>query len=523
MPDSGTPEASALQLFDSLTREEKPLTPSQTTADGTPLLRFYNCGPTVYAYAHIGNFRTFLAADLVVRTAEALGWAVRYVSNVTDVGHLTEDDVADSSGEDKMAKALESKEGQAFENVWDLARHYTEALFEDWRTLNLREPTVRPRATEHMREQIRAAEALVESGHAYETDDGVYFHVPSFERYGALSGNRNADRLSETDRETVRDRAKRDPRDFALWKKDPHHLMQWHSPFAKGQGPWGFPGWHLECSVMAQTYLGETIDLHGGGEDLRFPHHECEIAQAEALTGKPFARHWMHVRFLQVEGAKMSKSAGNFLTVRDLTTPPEEGGREDWGAPVDPLALRLALLSGHYGKPFNLTRKALTDAQKNRRRVHDADAVTQEALKANRAGKDRLSERLEAAYDEALAAMCDDLNTPEALAAAYRGTSTVLGAHRESPLSGAEARTAATFLGRINALLGVVRSEYSAASAPPDDAAFAEDVERLLRQRAEARARKDFAEADRLREEVEALGVDVMDSPEGTTWRPRID
>ncbi|HLT45904.1 MAG TPA: cysteine--tRNA ligase [Rubricoccaceae bacterium] len=509
-------------LYDSLTRQTRPLVPSERTADGTPVLRFYSCGPTVYSYAHIGNFRTFLTADLVVRVAEALGWAVRYVSNVTDVGHLTEDDVADAAGEDRMAKALASKEGERFANVWDLARHYTAALEADWRALNLREPTVRPRATEHVREQILATEALVRKGHAYETDDGVYFHVPSFPDYGKLSGNTEAEQLdvgaAAASRAVVVDEQKRDPRDFALWKKDPGHLMQWHSPFG-----WGFPGWHLECSVMAQQYLGETIDLHGGGEDLRFPHHECEIAQAEALSGQPFARHWIHTRFLLVEGEKMSKRLGNFLTVRDLTAPPEAGGRADWGAPVDPLALRLALLQGSYRQPFNFTRKALKDAQKQRQRIEEAARVAEEALAAGREGEDRLAGPLRQAYDDALAAMCDDLNTPEALAAAYRGVGAVLGEHHRAPLSAAAARSAADFLDRINALLGIVRHEEVAAEpAQPETDGLATQVEALLVQRAEARAARDWPRADAIRAELDALGVEVMDTPEGTRWRRKI-
>ncbi|HYE94818.1 MAG TPA: cysteine--tRNA ligase [Rubricoccaceae bacterium] len=508
------------RLHDSLSRQTLPLEPAERLADGTPVLRFYSCGPTVYSYAHIGNFRTFLTADLIVRTAEALGWQVRYVSNVTDVGHLTEDDVADAHGEDRMAKALRSKEGERFVNVWDLARHYTEALLADWKALNLREPTVRPRATEHVREQILAVEQLSDKGIAYETDDGVYFHVPAFPEYGKLSGNTEAERLTETDRAVVRDEAKRDPRDFALWKKDPGHLMQWHSPWG-----WGFPGWHLECSVMAQQYLGETIDLHGGGEDLRFPHHECEIAQAEALTGQPFSRRWVHTRFLQVEAQKMSKRLGNFLTVRDLTVPEAEGGRADWGAPVDPLALRLMLISGHYGKPFNFTLKALQDAQKVRRRYAEADEVVREALSAsasNGAADDVLARALRAAYDSTLAAMLDDLNTPEALAAAYRGVNALLARHREHPLAGTDAQSAADFLDQTNALLGIVRSEHGEAATASEEDPLAAQVEALLAAREAARAARDWARADALRAEVDALGVEVMDGPEGTTWRRKI-
>jgi cysteinyl-tRNA synthetase len=504
------------RLTNTLTRSVETVEPVAFAPAGAgpprPLLRFYSCGPTVYSYAHIGNFRTFLTGDLVVRTAEALGWAVRYVSNVTDVGHLTDDDVADGAGEDKMAKGLASKEGEAFVNVWDLARHYTDALLADWQALGLREPDVRPRATEHVREQIRAVEALVASGHAYETADGVYFHVPSFPAYGRLSGNTDAGALVENARDTVQDEGKRDPRDFALWKKDEGHLMQWFSPFG-----WGFPGWHLECSVMAQQYLGETIDLHGGGEDLRFPHHECEIAQAEALSGQTFSRYWVHTRFLQVEGEKMSKSRGNFLTVHDLTAAPEDGGREDWGAPVDPLALRLVLISGHYAKPFNLTRKALDDARKNVRRYA-------EALKAAEAatgdGPDALAGPLAEAEGEMLAAMADDLNTPLALAAAYRGANAVLAQSRDEPLSAASGRSATAFLDRVQALLGVVRPDTPAGAGPADDGLAAE-VEGLLAERAEARQQKDWPRADALRARLDALGVDVMDTPSGATWKRR--
>ena len=518
MSETAPPRADAgpLRLHDTLTRTVQAVEPAAFADDGRPLLRFYSCGPTVYSYAHIGNFRTFLTADLVVRTAEALGWAVRYVSNVTDVGHLTEDDVADSAGEDKMARALASKEGERFETVWDLARHYTAALEADWRALGLREPDLRPRATEHVREQIEAVEALVETGHAYETSSGVYFHVPSFPDYGKLSGNTDAETLVEGTREVVRDDEKRDPRDFALWKKDPGHLMQWHSPYG-----WGFPGWHLECSVMAQKYLGETIDLHGGGEDLRFPHHECEIAQAEAASGQPFSRYWMHTRFLQVEGEKMSKSKGNFLTVRDLTAPPP-AGRADWGAPVDPLALRYVLISGHYAKPFNLTQKALADAQKNVARYREADAAVRDAQDAGRGGDDLLAGDLDAAYREALDAMADDLNTPVALAAAYRGVNAVLAAHRATPLSAASAASAAAFLDRVNDLLGVVRSEYGEAAGgaeAEDDDGLDERVEALLAERTAARAAKDWARADVIRDEIDGLGVVVMDTPAGPEWR----
>lgn len=507
------PTVPDLRLRNTLTRTVEPVQPEARDADGRPLLRFYSCGPTVYSYAHVGNFRTFLTADLVIRTARALGWSVRYVSNITDVGHLTEDDVADSSGEDRMAKALSSADGQRFANVWDLARHYTESLEEDWRTLNLIEPDVRPRATEHVREQILAAQKLVERGHAYETDDGVYFHVPSFPAYGRLSGNVDATQLSEADRALVRDEAKKDPRDFALWKKDDAHLMQWHSPFG-----WGFPGWHLECSVMAMRYLGETIDLHGGGEDLRFPHHECEIAQSESLTGRPFSRHWLHTRFLLVEGQKMSKRLGNFLTVRDLT---RQDGRADWGAPHDPLAVRFALLAGHYAKQLDLTRDGLHAAKRNVERFREADTAVAAAtgdvpFVPMPAMADELASVLASAFDEALRAMADDLHTPEALAAARRGIDAILAARAAGTLPAA-VPAAREFLDDIQNLLGIVRSEAPAEA--PADADFAGEVEGLIAARSEARATRDFATADRIRDRLAELKVEVMDGPNGTTWR----
>ncbi|MEM9998971.1 MAG: cysteine--tRNA ligase [Bacteroidota bacterium] len=525
MPDSVRP---AFVLHDSLTRAAKPLVPAATTEDGTPRLTFYGCGPTVYSYAHIGNFRSFLTADLIVRTAEALGWQVDYVSNVTDVGHLTEDDAADAAGEDRMAKALQSKEGERFANVWDLARHYTEALVEDWHTLGLREPTVRPRAAEHVREQIQAVQTLIEKGHAYETDQGVYFSVASFPDYGKLSGNTEANALdvgaAAESRDVVTDDGKRDPRDFALWKKDDAHLMQWHSPFTDGTA-WGFPGWHLECSVMAQKYLGDTIDLHAGGEDLRFPHHECEIAQAECLTGKTFARHWAHTRFLQVEGAKMAKRTGNFLTVRDLISDADNGGRADYGAPVEPLALRLALISGHYRKPLNFTKKALKDAAKVQRRFTEADTLVADALDADRPGDDFLGDRLTERYNATLAALCDDLNTPSAIAAALGGAKTIVGA--SANLNGATAQSAQAYLDRINALLGIIRPDASPEAAVEDAApefdGLAVQVEALILERQIARAARDFTRADAIRDEIAALGVELKDTPQGTTWQRALD
>lgn len=512
--------APTFRLYNTLTHETEPVEPIEEEH-----LRFYSCGPTVYMYAHIGNFRSFLTTDLIRRTAEALGWDVTNVNNITDVGHLTQDDLVDPGGADKMQQALE-REGERFANIYDLARHYTEAFLEDWRALNLREPEVRPRATEHVTDQLHAVVELVEKGHAYATDRGVYFSVESFRDYGHLSGNTEAQQLEATDRDVVEDPGKRDPRDFALWKHDPEHLMHWHSPWG-----WGYPGWHIECSVMGMRYLGDRFDLHTGGEDLIFPHHECEIAQNQALAGHPVVNYWVHTRFLQVEGEKMSKSAGNFYTVRDLIQPgPDDAHvpasiRERGG--VDPLALRYALMQGQYRKPFNFTLDTLHTAARHVRRFREVAERVDEALDADADGPDALGDRLGDIYNRTLAAMCNDLNTPAATAAALEGAKAIEQADR---LSGAAAESAHAWLARTNDLLGIIESEFEAderagdAMEPGlDTAPLSGSIDELLQDREAARADGKYARADAIRDTLEALGIEVMDRPDGTEWRRKVE
>lgn len=503
-------------LYNSLTRSVDALQP-QTPGH----LKFYACGPTVYSYAHIGNFRSFLTADLIVRVAQALGWKTSYVCNITDVGHLSQDDYADSDGEDKMERALRSKEGEAFVNIWDLARYYTDALRSDWQTLNLQQPQVQPRATEHVAQQIAAIQRLIEAGAAYETPMGVYFHVPAYPNYGHLSGNVSNAELAGA-REVVTDSDKRDPRDFALWKKDEKHLMRWFSPWG-----WGYPGWHIECSAMAIEYLGPSIDLHSGGMDNKFPHHECEIAQSECLTNQPYVKHWVHSGYLQVNGEKMSKSRGNFFTVRDLVY----GGHAPGPYLLHPLALRYALTSGRYREPFNFTIEHAKACAKLIERIQHAYGLAKEAC-ANAGAtpadsNEPLTAKLATLYDKALQAMLGDLNTSVAYAQLLEGASLV---SATKPLEAAAAVGARAWFEGMNALLGVIEHDAGqpAQSGPQTGSpgaqqseadSFAAQVEALIEQRKQARKSKDFALADKVRDELQALGVEIRDSPEGTTWR----
>lgn len=482
------------RLYDSLSRQVKVLETQEPNH-----LRFYSCGPTVYSYAHIGNFRSFVTSDLIVRTARAIGMKVTWVTNITDVGHLTEDDVADAQGEDKMERALRSKEGEQFNNVWELAEYYEDAYKEDWKHLNLVEPNVRPKATQHVREQILAAEELIDKGFAYETPTGVYFSVEKFPEYGKLSGN-TQESLRKGVRDVVMDENKHDQSDFAVWKKDDKHLMQWFSPYG-----WGFPGWHIECSVMARAYLGDTIDLHSGGEDNKFPHHECEIAQSEALTGKPFCGHWVHTSHLQVNGQKMSKSLGNFYYVRGLM---KDG--------VDPLAIRFALISGVYRKNLNFTDQGLVDAATNIDRFKRADETMKAGLESKRAGENTLGTELEKLYDEALEAMCSDLNTPVAIAKSLEGAKLISKEGDSITLSSAQ--SAEKFLNLVNDLLGIVQGSFHLQAIQENISNVdSSRIEALIQERKEAKASKNWARADEIRKALTEEGITLTDNPDGTT------
>ena len=470
----------SLEVFDTLTKEKRPFVPREPG-----VVRMYNCGPTVYGRVHVGNLRSFLFADTLRRWLEVSGYEVRQVMNITDVGHLLDDA---EEGEDK----LEAQARKEKKDPWEISRHYTELFLKDVRALGCKEPLARPKASEFVPEMLALIDGLMQKGFAYETHGNVYFEVARFPRYGRLSGNSVAE-LEAGARIEVRDE-KRHPADFALWKSDPKHLMKWASRF----GPDGFPGWHIECSAMARALLGDELDLHTGGEDNVFPHHECEIAQSEALTGKPFARYWMHAKFLQVDGGKMSKRLGNVWNLDDVLA-------RGFSARV----LRFALIRGHYRGPLNFTWGILEEAKSALEKLDDLVARVREARAGTALGPRVGGEAVARARARFDAGMDDDLNVPQALAALFELRAALLegGAGREA------AAEAWSFLERAQAALGVLELEER------KDAR----LEELVGRYAAARAQKDWASSDRLRAEIKALGYTIMDTPQGprTTFTGR--
>jgi cysteinyl-tRNA synthetase len=490
---------------------------------------FYSCGPTVYDDAHIGNFRSFLNADILRRTLELLGHRVVHVMNITDVGHMTEDAAADGRGEDKMAVAgrriAEAKKFGKLPAGTDIdpadpaaiADFYAGRFLEDACRLGLKvaieaesirasggDPDrLMPRPTRCIPKMVEMISRLIERGHAYVAADGaVYFDVRSFPAYGRLSGN-TLDSLREGAGERIdaaHQAAKRHPADFLLWKPDPRHLMRWPSPWGEG-----YPGWHIECSAMARMLLGDEIDLHSGGEDNIFPHHECEIAQTCCATGLPvFARIWFHTRHLQVEGEKMSKSKGNFFTARDL-----------FAKGVTPAALRLELVRTHYRSNANFTTQGLSDCQRMVDRFSRAHAqLVAAAAPSARARPDEslAAGPLEIALGEFTDALCDDLNVARAIAAL---NSAVVARPAAETCPHRELSSLLT-MDSVFAVLG--RNSPVAGAAPAEDPAFVAAVESLLARRSAARSAKDWGESDRIRAELAALGVTVKDGPAGATW-----
>ena len=465
----------ALQFYNTLTKTKQEFTPLQ---EGKVMM--YNCGPTVYNYATIGNFRSFLLADVLRRYLEYKGYEVKQIMNLTDVGHMTTD--ADE-GEDKLEKAARELK----KDPWQLAEFYAQAFFEDIDSLGIVRAHKYPRATEHIPEMIELVQKLIDNGHAYVSGSSVYYDLSSFPQYGQLSGN-TLEKLQAGARVEINPE-KRDPHDFALWKSDPHHIMQWASPWGRG-----FPGWHLECSAMSMKYLGPTLDIHTGGEDNIFPHHECEIAQSEGANGVQFVRYWLHTRFLLVEGSKMSKSLGNFYTLRDLR---EKG--------YDPLAVRYLLISTTYRQPLNFTFEALEAAQETLRRIRDFMLRLNEAQ--GEGSTPEVAEAITVARADFEAALDDDLNMSKGLAALFDFTHNI----NRLNLTVQDAQAAAAMMNGFNKVLGIIEVER--------EEVLPEEIERLIEERQQARKNKDFRKADEIRDSLHRRGIVLEDTPHGVRWK----
>ena len=446
-----------VRLYNTFTRRKEELRP---LVDGR--VRIYSCGPTVYRFAHIGNLRTFMVPDLLRRTLQYLGYDVQQVMNITDVGHLT-DDTADR-GEDKMlvAARLENKSPE------EIAAYYTNAFLEDLDRLNIRRADLYPHATAYIPRMIELIEALIAKGYAYEIDGTVYYDITSFPAYGRLSRNTPDTLLTGVRGEP--DPRKRHPGDFTLWKAAGEHRAQvWPSPWGLG-----YPGWHIECSAMSMSLLGDRFDIHTGGSDNVFPHHEAEIAQSEAVTGHQVVSIWMHGGLLMLSGTRMAKSAGNFFRVSDLV---ERG--------IDPLAFRYLSLQAKYRAPLNFTTEGLMGADRALRQLRERVAEWRVSGAAPDPGLE----------DRFRSAIADDLDFPRVMALIA-----------ELVRSDIAPPTKATLLTGWDSVLGLDLDRVSRTTLPPG-------ASELIAERERARAAKDFAKSDELREKLRAMGVPVADEP----------
>jgi cysteinyl-tRNA synthetase len=473
------PQPRPIRLYNSLTRRVDPLepvTPGRVTV--------YTCGSTVYRYAHIGNLRTYLFGDLLRRTLDYLGYQVTYVKNVTDVGHMR-DDLTDT-GEDRMVLAA-LEEGKS---PVEIAQFYTDAWLGDEALINISPPDVLPKATDHIPGMIAMIRTLLDRGLAYEVNGTVYYDVSAFPGYGQLSGHRVEATRAGTRVEVESD--KRDPADFALWKAaDPGRLMTWPSPWGEG-----FPGWHIECSAMSTQYLGERFDIHTGGIDLKFPHHEDEIAQSDGAFGHQVISIWMHGEFLTLGDEKMAKSAGNIIRVSEL---PEKG--------FQPLDYRYLALTAHYRSKLDFTEAAMHAAASGlarlRRRAASGAPATSAAAESGQTDGGSVflaAEPMVGYRSRFAAAVSDDLGMPSALAIAH-------GVASADDLAPAQRRALLLDFDRILGLdLG---------AAPEAPRALPKGAAKLLESRAAARAARDFPTSDRLRDELAALGVEVRDTTNG--------
>ncbi len=476
----GIEETMNIFLYNTMKRGLEEFIPIEDRSAG-----MYACGPTVYNYAHVGNLRTYVFEDVLRRVLEYAGYQVNHVMNVTDVGHLTDDE---DDGEDKMLKASR----ETGRSVWDIAQHYTDVFFADIEKLNIRKPHVICRATEHIQDMIALVERLEDSGYTYSAGGNIYFSIDAFPEYGRLA-KLNLEELQEGARIEV-DENKRNPKDFVLWftkSKFENQVMIWDSPWGKG-----YPGWHLECSAMSMKYLGEQFDIHCGGTDHINVHHTNEIAQSEAATGKQWVKYWCHGEFLLDDTGKMSKSRGEFLTLELLMN---QG--------YDPLDYRYFCLNGHYRSQLRFSFEALDQARKSREKL---GGFIRELLKQSAQSPETAELGEEAlGYQERFESHAgNDLNMPRCLAEAWK----LVKNQQVSP------EEKLMVLYRMDRILGLKLQEISGEEENDLD----EDSARLIKEREAARSAKQFSRADEIRDILESRGIEIKDTPSGTVWRKRV-
>jgi len=474
-------------LYNTLTKKKEEFVPLETGKVG-----MYVCGPTVYDYAHIGNIKSYITSDLVRRHLEHLGYEVRMIKNITDVGHLTRDEMSQGdTGEDK----IEMKAKKEHKTPEEIARFYEDYFKDTEEKMNILPAQYFPRATSHIPHIIKMIKRLIENRHAYESNGNVFYDVSSFSHYGELSGN-TPEKLKTGARIEEEHPDKKNQWDFALWLRAPKdHIMRWKSPWSEG-----YPGWHIECSAMGTEYLGPQFDIHTGGEDHIFPHHEAEIAQSEGTYNThPTVQYWIHTRHMMVEGKKMSKSKGGFLKLEDI----EKKG-------YSAMDLRLTLLSAHYRSQMNFTWDALKQGKKNVSRIQEFIHKLQIISKDENADQKENSQLLDNSkkFEEKFwTALNDDLNCPQALSHLYEFITIVNSEIAKNTLSQNDAQKFLTLWERINHILGLLISEASAD--------IPQEVQNLAHQREKARQDKDFKVSDKLRDEIQKLGFSLEDTSQG--------
>ena len=482
-----------LTIYNTLSRKKEQFIPVHNN-----LVGMYVCGPTVYGDAHLGHARPAITFDLLFRYLQNLGYKVRYVRNITDVGHLEHD--ADE-GEDKIAKKARLEQKEPMEVV----QYFLNRYHKNMEDLNVLPPSIEPHASGHIIEQIEFTQKILDAGYAYVSEGSVYFDVEKYNKdynYGKLSG-RNIDELLETTRELDGQSEKRRSMDFALWKKaQPEHIMRWPSPWSDG-----FPGWHMECSAMGCKYLGEEFDIHGGGMDLMFPHHECEIAQSTAALGKESVHYWMHNNMITINGQKMGKSLGNFITLEELFT----GNHKLLAQAYSPMTIRFFILQAHYRSTVDFSNEALQASEKGLQRLMEAYERLTKLTASNASTVD-----VKGLREKCDAAMNDDLNSPIAISHLFDACKAI------NSISDGKATISAEDLEELKSVFKLYIEDIFGLKADSNSEAgsdaYKKAIDLLLNIRLEAKRNKDWGTSDKIRNELTALGFSIKDTKDGFEW-----